>query len=156
MVHESFQIEKHRRKSRQAKRSWLVTGFGIDFVAVGILGVWFGAPLIAFHDIWFLATGTPPAMFPYDKALTYLAAAVAAVFSCVNLFVFRPGLPKYVTVILAILFGSYVVQPLLPVRTYPGIAAICICRIVGFCTLLLLVRASVIHLRAGKTARNEG
>jgi CBS domain containing-hemolysin-like protein len=125
----------------------------MDFVAIGLVALCFGVALVVFQDIWFVATGAWPAMWPYDKALSYLAAAIATIFSVVNFFVFRPGLPKYVAVILAISFASYVVQPLLPVHDYRDIAVFCIARTVGFCTLLLLARVYRLDLKAGRAAR---
>ena len=135
------------------RRNWLNTRFGIDFVAIGLVAVCVGVALVVFQDIWFVATGAWPAMWLYDKVLSYLAAAVATVFSLVNFFVFRPGLPKYVAVILAVSFASYVVQSLLPIHIYWEVAVFCIARTVGFCTLLLLARAYFLDRKAGKVAR---
>ena len=122
------------------RRDSLNMRLGIDFAAIGLLAVCVGVALVVFDDIWFIATGAAPAMWLYDKVLSYLAAAVAAVFLVASFFIFRPGQPKYVAVILATSFASYVVQPLLPVHGYRQIAALCVARTVGFCTLLLLVR----------------
>jgi hypothetical protein len=129
------------------RRDWLNMRFGIDFAAIGLFAVCVGIVLVVFHDIWFMVTGAAPAMWLYDKVLSYLAAAVAAVFLVASFFIFRPGLPKYVAVILTISFASYVVQPLLPVHSYRQVAALCVARIVGFCTLLLLVRKSPDEVR---------
>ena len=135
------------------RRNWLNTRFGINFVAIGLVAVCVGVALVVFEDIWFVATGASPAMWLYDKVLCYLAAAVAAVFSVLSFFVLRPGLPKYVAVILAISFASYVVQPLLPVHGYRQVEVLCIARTVGFCSLLLLAREYRLDLKAGKVAR---
>jgi hypothetical protein len=135
------------------RRDWLNLRFGVDFAAIGLLAVCVGVALVLIQDIWFLATGAWPAMWLYDKVLSYLAAAVAAVFLVATFFVFRPGLPKYIAVILAISFASYVVQPLLPVHGYRQVAVLCIARTLGFCSLLLLVREYLIDLRAGRVAR---
>ena len=122
------------------RRDWLNMRFGIDFAAIGLLAVCVGVTLVVFHDIWFLATGAVPAMWLSDKVLSYLAAAVAAVFLVASFFIFRPGLAKYVAVILTISFASYVIQPFLPLHGYRQVAVLCIARAVGFCSLLLVVR----------------
>ena len=127
--------------------------YGIDFAAIGLFAVCVGVVLVVFHDVWFIVTGAAPAMWLYDKVLSYLAAAVAAVFLIASFFTFRPGLPKYVAVILAISFASYVVQPLLPVHGYRQAAVLCIARTVGFGSLLLLMREYLFDLKAGKVAR---
>jgi ABC-type enterochelin transport system permease subunit len=132
------------------KRDWLNMRRGIDFAAIGLLAVCVGVALVVFQDIWFVATGTPPAMWLYHRLLSYLAAAVGSVFSVASFFVFRPGLPKYVAAILAISFALYVLQPLLPVHGYREVAFLCIVRTVGFCSLLLLVREYLRDLKAGK------
>jgi hypothetical protein len=134
------------------KRHWLNTRFGIDFVAIGLVAVCVGVALVVFQDIWFVTTGSSPAMFLYDKGLSYLAASVATVFSVVSFFVFRPGLPKYVAVTLAISFASYVLQPLLPLHGYRPVETLCIARTVGLCSLLLLAREYLVYLNAGKAA----
>jgi hypothetical protein len=133
------------------RHNWLNTPFGIDFVAIGLVAVCVGVPLVVIQDIWFVATGAAPTLWPYDKVLSYLAAVVAAVFSVVNFFVFRRGLPKNVAVILAISLASYVAQPFLPVHGYRQVAVLCVARIVGGCTLLLLVRKYCLDLRAEKS-----
>jgi hypothetical protein len=135
------------------RRHWLSTRFGIDFVAIGLVAVCVGIALVVFQDVWFVANGASPAMFPYDKGLSYLAAAVATVFSFVSLFVSRSGLPKYVAVTLAISFASYVVQPLLPVHGYRPIEVLCIARTVGFSSVLLLAWEYLLNLKTRKVGR---
>jgi CBS domain containing-hemolysin-like protein len=133
--------------------NWLNRRFGTDFVAIGIVAVCVGVFLVVFHDFWFLATGEPPAIWLYDKVLSYLAAAVAAVFLTASFFIFRPGLPKYIAVILTISSASYVVQPLLPVHGYRQIAVLCVARTVAFCTLLLLMRRYRLDMKAATGQR---
>lgn len=135
------------------RRDWLNTRFGINFAAIGIVAVLLGGVLVALQDIWFVATGASPTLWLYDKVSSYLAAGVAAVFSAVNFFVFRPGLPKFVAVVLAISFASYVAQPLVPIHVYREVAALCIARTAGLCTLLLLARIYFLDLKAGKAAQ---
>jgi hypothetical protein len=132
---------------------WLNTRFGIDFVAVGLFAVCIGVTLVLIQDIWFMATGSWPAIWLYHKVLSYLAAAIATVFSVVSFFVFRPGLPKYVAIMLTVSFASYVIQPFLPIHVYHVVAVLCVARTIGFSTLLLLARAYFLDLKAGKVAR---
>lgn len=135
------------------RRDWLNMRFGVDFAAIGLLALCIGIALIAFHDIWFIATGAAPAIWTFDKVLSYLAAAVAAVFAAASFFIFRPGLAKYVAVILAMSFASYLVQPLLPVHGYRAIKIISVARTIGFCSLLPLVRRYLFDLRGQRLVR---
>jgi hypothetical protein len=89
---------------------------------------------------------------PYREVLNHLLAAIAAVFSAGSFFVFRPGLARVVAVVVAISFGSYVVQPFVTVHSHQ-LAALCVARSLGFCTPLLLVRAYFVDLKAGRVAR---
>ncbi len=134
-------------------QDWLKTRFGIDFVAIGLVAVCIAAPIIVLHDIWFVTTGEWPRLWLFDKVLLYLLAAVAVVFSVASVFVFRPGLPKWVATIVAVSFASYVVQPLVPIHSHAQVSAVCVARAVGLCTILLLVRSYVTDLKAGKAAR---
>ena len=67
-----------------------------------------------------------------------LLAGVAALFSVANFFVFRPGLPKAVTLILAVSFGSYVIQWFSPVHDQ-RLTFLCVARLIGFSSLALLL-----------------
>ncbi len=134
-------------------REWLKTRFGIDFVAIGLIAVCVTAPIILFHDMWFVATGEWPTLWLYDRVLLYVLTSAAAVFSAASVFVFRPGLPRYVAGIVAISFASYVVQPLVPIHGHVQASAVCIARAVGLCTILLLVQSYVTDLKAGTVAR---
>ena len=134
---------------------WLNSRAGVDFSAVGLLAVCVAAPVIVLHDIWFVATGEWPTLWVYDKVLLHLLAVAGVVFSAASFFVFRPGLPKYVAVIVAISFGSYVVQPLVPIHAHGQVSAVCLARTVGIGTILLLVRRYALDLKAGKVADNE-
>jgi hypothetical protein len=131
---------------------WLHSRFGINFVAVGIVATIVAAGVIGVQDIWFLVTGLWLRLPWYREVLYCLLAAVAAIFTAVNVFVFRPGLPRFVAVVVAICFASYVVQPFAQV-SLPHLTAICSGRILGFCTLLLLVRTYFVDLKAGRVAR---
>jgi len=124
--------------------------FGINFVAVGLVAASVAIPVIMVLDIWFLVTGVWPKLSLHREVLYHLLATVAAVFSAGSFFVFRPGLPKFVTVVLAISFGSYVVQPFVPIHGNQQQTVLCVARILGFCTLLLLVCRYFLDLKAGR------
>lgn len=135
------------------RREWLNMRYGINFAAIGLVAVCIGVALVVFHDIWFMVTGAAPEMWLFDMALSYLAAAIAAVFLVASFFIFRPGLSKYVAVILAISFASYVVQPVLPVHGYRQLVVLCIARTIGFCSLLLLAREYFLDLKVRTVSR---
>ena len=135
------------------KPDLLKTRFGINFVAVGLVAALFAIPVIMVQDIWFLVTGVWPKYPLHREVLYYLLAAVAAVFSAGSFFVFRPGLPKFVTVVLAVSFGSYLAQPFVPIHGNQQQTVLCIARILGFCTLLLLAWRYFSDLKAERDAR---
>lgn len=135
------------------KRDWMHTRFGINAVGIGVVAVCVGVAFVLFHDVYLLAAGTPPEMWRYDRVLSDLAAGVGALFSIVSFFVFRPGLPRCVAAILAISLASYVFQPLLPVHGFRTDVVLCVARIAGCSSLLLLAHAYVRDLKAGRGKR---
>lgn len=133
-------------------RDWLYSRFGINFVAVGLVAGLIVVAVIVIQDISFLVTGVWPKLPWYREVLYHLLAAVAAVFSIVSFFIFRPGLPRIVALVVAISFGSYVLQPFATFHSHQ-LTALCVARILGFCTLLLLLRTYFVELRTGRVAR---
>jgi hypothetical protein len=134
------------------RRDWLNTEFGMNFAAIGLVSVCVALPCIIIQDIWFVATGVSTTLWAFDEVVFDLAAGVAAVFWVINIFVFRPGLPKYVAVVLVISFASYVFQPLLPLHAYREVAVLCIARTIGCLTILLLAWVYHRDLKAGKVS----
>ncbi len=135
------------------RRDWLLTRRATKFVGFGLVAVCVAVPVIIIEDVWFLSTGVWPKLWPGDEVLFHLLAAVAAAFCAANFFIFRPGLARFVAVVLAISFASYVIQPFAPIHGHEQLTALSVGRIVGFCTLLLLVRTYVLDLKAGKVAQ---
>jgi hypothetical protein len=135
------------------RRHWLNSRLGIKFVAVGLFAIAVAAPLIILQDIWFISTGARPTLWLYDEVLCYALAAVATAHLIASFFVLRPGLPKYVAVIVALSFASYVVQPFLPIHNYKHMALLSIIRTVGLCTLLSIAWEYQSDLKAKKLAR---
>jgi hypothetical protein len=133
-------------------RNWLASRFGINSVAFGIVAALIVVVVIVWRDVLFLITGAWPKLSWYREVLYHLLAAVAALFFGVSFFFFRPGLPRFVAVVVAISFASYVVQPFAAIPSQP-LTALCVARIVGFCTLLMLLRVYFVDLRAGRVAR---
>jgi hypothetical protein len=131
-------------------RDWLYSRFGINFVAIGLVAALVAVPVIVIQDASFLVTGVWPKLPSHREVLYHLLAAVAAVFSAGSFFVFRPGLARVVAVVVAISFGSYVVQPFAILHSHQ-VAALCVARIFGFCTLLLLVRAILCRPQGGES-----
>lgn len=132
------------------QRNWLLTPRGTWFVAIGLVAICVGAPLIIIQDVGFLTSGAWPKLWLYDKVLIYVSALVATLFCVATFSIFRSGLPKFVTVVVAVSFGSYVVQPFAPIHGHEQLAAISIGRIIGLCSLLLLVRRYVLDVKAGR------
>jgi hypothetical protein len=77
-------------------RDWLYSRFGINFVAVGLVAALVVVAVIVIQDVSFLVTGLWPKLPWYRDVLYHLLAAVAAIFSVVSFFIFRPGMPRFV------------------------------------------------------------
>jgi hypothetical protein len=135
------------------RRYWLNTRFGINFVAVGLVAVWVAAAVIVVQDVWFLSTGTWPKLPLHREVLYELLAAVAAAFSITSFFVLRPGLPKIAAVVLTISYASYVIQSFAPIHGHDHLVVLCVSRMFGFCTLLLLIRRYFLDLKAERITR---
>ncbi len=131
---------------------WLRSRFGINFVAVGIVAALVVVAVIAFQDVSFLVTGVWLKLPWYREVLYHLLAAVVAIFFAVSFFVFRPGMPRFVAVVVAISYVSYVVQPFADVHSHQ-LTTLCLARLLGFCTLLLLVRAYLVDIKAARVGR---
>ena len=130
--------------------NWLLTPRGTWCVAIGLVAICVGAPLIIIQDVGFLTSGAWPKLWLYDKVLIYASALVATLFCITSFSVFRSGLPKFVAAAVAASFASFVVQPFASIRGHEQLAAISIGRIIGLCSLLLLVRRYVSDVKAGK------
>jgi hypothetical protein len=131
---------------------WLHSRFGINFVAIGLVATVVAAAVVALQDVSFLVTGVWPRLPLYREVLYHLLATVAAIFSAVSYFVFRPGLPRFVAVVVAMSYGSYAVQPLADIHSNQ-LTVLCLARLLGLCSLLLLVRTYLVDIKAGRAAR---
>jgi len=125
--------------------------FGINFVAMGVVGTFAAVPVIALQDVLFLVTGAWPNLPVHREVLYQSFAALAAVFWAVHILVFRPGLPRFVSVVAAISFVSYVVQPHVHIH-FHLLAALCGARILGLCTLLLLAGKYLVDRKTANSA----
>ena len=121
-------------------------------MAIGLVATLVAAAVIALQDVSFLVTGVWPRLPWYREVLYHMLAAVAAIFSAVSFFVFRPGLPRFAAVVVAMSYGSYVVQPLADIHTHQ-LTVLCLARLLGLCSLLLLVRTYLVDIKAGRVAR---
>jgi hypothetical protein len=139
-------------ETERTRRSWLASRFGINFVAVGIVATFLAVAVIEAQDVSFCVTGAWPKMPWYRDILYQLFAGVAAIFWGVNSFFFRSKLPRFAAVIIAMSFGSYIVQPFHNIPSHQ-LTALCLARLLGFCGLLLLARTYIVDLKAGRVAR---
>src|SRR5215471_8939724 len=119
------------------KATWLDTRFGINFEAVGLVAALYSILLITIQDVVFLVSGTWPKLTLYRQVFYLLLAAIAALFAGVSVFTFRPALPKLVALAVAFAFGSYAIQPFVPMPRHLQ-TTVCTARILAFCSLILL------------------
>jgi len=119
------------------KATWLNTGFGTNFVAMGLVAALLSIGLITIQDIVFLVSGTWLKFTLYRQVMYVLLAAIAALFAGVSVFTFRPALPKLIALAVSVAFGSYAIQLFVPMPRHLQ-TAVCTGRILAFCSLILL------------------
>lgn len=94
------------------KRDWLKSEIGIDIVAIGIAATVLSLAVFTIEDVSILFTGNLIAFRAPRIAFYSLAAALAALFWGVTIFISRPGLPRIVIGLLSISMASHAVEHL--------------------------------------------
>jgi hypothetical protein len=108
------------------RRGWLGTAAGLNVVAIGIVASAVSLVMFTIQDLLTLLTGKFAA-FHGPKGIWYvLLAILAALFSAMNVFVFRPGLPRFLATLLSITMASHVFEQFVALPTQQlKLAALC-------------------------------
>jgi len=108
------------------RRGWLGTSIGLNVVAIGIVASTLSVVMFTIQDLLTLLTGKFAA-FHGPKGIWYVALAVlAALFCAMNVFVLRPGLPRFLAALLSITMASHVLEQFVALPTQQlKLAAIC-------------------------------
>jgi hypothetical protein len=108
------------------RRGWLGTAAGPNVVAIGIVASALSLVMFTIQDLLTLLTGEFAA-FHGPKGIWYvLLATLAALFSAMNVFVFRPGLPRFLAALLSITMASHVLEQFVALPTQQlKLAALC-------------------------------
>jgi hypothetical protein len=108
------------------RRGWLGTATGLNVVAIGIVASALSLVMFTIQDLLTLLTGKFAA-FHGPKGIWYvLLAILAALFSAMTVFVFRPGLPRFLAALLSITMASHVFEQFVALPTQQlKLAALC-------------------------------
>ena len=92
------------------RRDWLGTSTGMKVVAAGIVASALSFVMFTIQDLFTVFTGKFVA-FHGPKGIWYvLLAILATLYSAMNVFIFRPGLPRLVTILFSISMASHVLE----------------------------------------------
>src|ERR1700751_5018026 len=94
--------------------SWVQTSAGINFVAIGLVGIWFSLMLFTLQDCWILFRGEPYAVHGPRGIVYLLLAAIAAVFSAITVFIWRPGVHRTVIALFSVSMASHILEQFVP------------------------------------------
>src|SRR5882762_3513157 len=119
-------------------RDWLRTSTGVNVVAIGLVAIIFSLVLFTIQDLWILFSGKLVALHGLRGMWYLLWAAIAAVFSVMTAFIWRPGLPRIVIALFSISMASRVLEQFV---TLPAqqLKLTAVCRIAVAAALILLL-----------------
>lgn len=95
---------------RGMKRAWLKTEIGINVVAIRLVAIMYSLFLFTLQDISILLTGKFVVITGLYGFWYVLLATVAALFSTLTVFVWRPGLPRIVIGLFSVSMVSHIIQ----------------------------------------------
>ena len=78
---------------KNMRRDWLWSDNGLNVLAMGIVAIIFSLVLFTTQDVWILFTGKLFALTGLRQIYYPLWAALAALFSALTVFIWRPGFP---------------------------------------------------------------
>jgi hypothetical protein len=112
----------------------------VNVVAIGLVAIIFSLVLFTIQDFWFLLFGKLVVLHGL-RGIWYLVwAALAAVFSAITVFTWRPGLPRIVIALFSISMASHVFEQFVALPAQP-LKLVALCRIfVAMALVLLLLR----------------
>jgi hypothetical protein len=119
------------------RRDWLSSETGMNVVAVGLVAITFSLVLFTAQDVWILLTGKLFVLKAFMGVWYPLWAVLAALFSALTVFTWRPGFPRIVIGLFSISMASHAVEQfvILPPQHLKLVA---FCRIVAASGLILL------------------
>ena len=92
------------------RRDWLGTSTGLNIVAAGLVASMLSLGMFTIQDLSTLLTGKFTAFHGSKGQWYVLLAVVAALFSALSVFVFRPGLPRFMAALFSVSMASHVLE----------------------------------------------
>ena len=120
------------------RKDWLETSAGVNVVAIGIVAILFSLAIFTLQDFAILFTGRPDLLRGLRGIWYLLWAAVAAVFSVMTVFIWRPGWPRIVITLFSISMVSHVLEQFVKVPAQQ-LRLVAVCRIFIDAALILLI-----------------
>jgi flagellar biosynthesis protein FlhB len=125
------------------RQDWLATSKGVNAVAVGIYAIMLSLVVFALEDTSTLLTGRLDSFFGPSGLWALSWAAIAAVFSAIMVFIWRPVLPRIVMALVSVSMASHILEQLV-VFSIQQLKLAALCRIfVGVAPVVL-----VLHYRS--------
>jgi len=128
------------------RRDWLWTSRGLDVVAVGLVAIVLSLVFFTFQDVWILFTGKLVAFTMVRRIYFLLLGAVAALFSALTVFTWRPGFPRVVIGLFSISMASHAIEQfvILPSQQL---------RLIAFCRIVVALGPILLFLRYRSTVK---
>ena len=139
--------EELARRARAMRLKWLGTSVGANIVALGIVAIVFALFISTFGDIVFLVTGNVWTPGGFRSVWYPLWEALAALFSAITFFVWRPALPRIMIALFAVSMASHVVERFAPMPAQQ-------LRLVAICRLLISLGLALVYLNYRWTVRS--
>ncbi|MBZ5702247.1 MAG: hypothetical protein LAN84_10405 [Acidobacteriia bacterium] len=127
------------------RQDWLRTSTGVNVVAIGLVAIMFSLVLFTVQDFSILLTGKIYALHGLRGIWYLLWATVAAVFSAMTVFIWRPGLPRIVIAFFSISMASHILEQFvaLPAQQL---------KLAALCRIFITVALILLGLRYRSTA----
>jgi hypothetical protein len=131
------------------RQNWLETSTGVNLVAIGIVAIVFSLMLFTVQDCWILFRGEPYVLDGLRGIWYLLWAAIAALFSAITVFIWRPGLHKTVIALFSVSMASHIVEQLvlLPAQQL---------RLAATCRMIVAADLILLFLRYRSTTATAG
>jgi hypothetical protein len=120
------------------RSNWLGTSTGLNVVAVGLYAIMFSLAVFTLEDIQILLTGKLDSFLRPSGIWGLCWAALAAAFSAMTVFIWRPGLPRIVMALFSISMASHVLEQFVAFSVQQ-LKLAALCRIFVAVALVLLV-----------------
>ena len=119
------------------RQDWLRTSTGVNVVAIGVVAIAFSLVLFTVQDIWILLAGKLVTLQGLRGIWYLLWAALAALFSALTIFVWRPAFPRIIMALFSASMASHVFEQFVALPAQ-HLKLIALCRVFAAVGIILL------------------